>query len=192
MCGARPCADDKPRPPTADAVNAREHGRVDEAVGATVCPVCQPYLPAQRDPVGGTLSRVPDPGGVLCLGLYLYIELNPERAGMVAHPGDYRWSSYRANAQGEACSGLRPHDCYLALGTDKGGRQAAYRELFRYRLDRGLVDEIRAATNGNYALGSPRYEEQVARAVGRRVVRGRPGRPKKQADTPTDDLFRSD
>lgn len=30
-----------------------------------------------------------------------YIELNPVRAAMVAHPGEYRWSSYRANAQGE-------------------------------------------------------------------------------------------
>jgi putative transposase len=126
------------------------------------------------------------------LGCYWYIELNPERAGMVAHPGDYRWSSYPANAQGEACSCLRPHDCYLALGTDKGGRQAAYRELFRYRLDPGLLDASREATNGNYALGSPRYEEQVARAVGRRVARGRSERPKEQADTATDDLFRSD
>jgi putative transposase len=126
------------------------------------------------------------------LGCYRYIELNPERAGLVAHPGDYRWSSYRANAQGEAYSGLRPHDGYLALGTDKGGRQAAYRELFRYRLDPGLVDAIRAATNGNYALGSPRFQGQVARTLGRRVVRGRSGRPKKQAETATDDVFRSD
>jgi hypothetical protein len=29
-----------------------------------------------------------------------YIELNPVRAGMVAHPRDYAWSSYRANAEG--------------------------------------------------------------------------------------------
>jgi putative transposase len=36
-----------------------------------------------------------------------YIELNPVRAGMVAHPGEYRWSSYRANAQGEAAPRLR-------------------------------------------------------------------------------------
>jgi putative transposase len=26
-----------------------------------------------------------------------YIELNPVRAGMVANPAAYRWSSYRAN-----------------------------------------------------------------------------------------------
>ena len=30
-----------------------------------------------------------------------YIELNPVRAGMVEHPAEYRWSSYRANAQGD-------------------------------------------------------------------------------------------
>jgi len=29
-----------------------------------------------------------------------YIELNPVRAGMVAHPAEYRWPNYRANAQG--------------------------------------------------------------------------------------------
>lgn len=29
------------------------------------------------------------------LACYRYIELNPVRAGMVEHPADYRWSSYR-------------------------------------------------------------------------------------------------
>jgi len=126
------------------------------------------------------------------LGCYRYIELNPVRAGMVEHPGDYRWSSYRANAQGEAVSGLEPHDCYLALGKDEEERQAAYRELSRFQLDPGLVEEIRGATNGNYALGSSRFQEQVARALGRRVVRGQSGRPKKEADTATDNLFGAD
>ena len=31
------------------------------------------------------------------LACYRYIELNPVRANMVAHPADYRWSSYRVN-----------------------------------------------------------------------------------------------
>jgi putative transposase len=65
------------------------------------------------------------------LGCYRYIELNPVRAGMVEHPGDYRWSSYRANAQGEALNGVEPHGCYLALGRGNEERQAAYRELLR-------------------------------------------------------------
>jgi putative transposase len=29
-----------------------------------------------------------------------YIELNPVRAGIVARPEDYRWSSYAVNALG--------------------------------------------------------------------------------------------
>ncbi len=32
-----------------------------------------------------------------------HIELNPVRAEMVDHPGQYRWSSYRINGQGERC-----------------------------------------------------------------------------------------
>ncbi|MFT5782433.1 MAG: putative transposase [Pseudomonas sp.] len=36
------------------------------------------------------------------LTLMRYIELNPVRAGMVGHPGDYVWSSYAGNALGEA------------------------------------------------------------------------------------------
>jgi putative transposase len=124
------------------------------------------------------------------LGCYRYIGLNPVPAGMVEHPGEDQCSSYRENAQGETCSGLKPHDCYFALGTDKGGSQAVYRELFRYQLDPGLVDEIREATSGNFALGRPHFQEQAARTLGYRVVRERSGRPKKRADTATDDLFR--
>lgn len=123
------------------------------------------------------------------LGCYRYIELNPVRASMVEHPGDYRWSSYRANAQGEGSSWLEPHNCYRTLAADEPGRQAAYRKLFRYQLEPGLVDEIRDATNGNYVLGSPRFQKEVARALGRRVVRGRSGRPRKQVDTDTGDFF---
>jgi len=106
-----------------------------------------------------------------------YIELNPVRAGMVAHPAEYRWSSYRANAQGEVSSVLQPHALYEALGQDAEARQAAYRELFRYELDPGMVDAIRQATNSNYALGNACFAEQVGLALGRRVTKGRSGRP---------------
>jgi putative transposase len=50
------------------------------------------------------------------LSCYRYIELNPVRAKMVSHPADYRWSSYRANAQIESNRMLKPHESYLALG----------------------------------------------------------------------------
>jgi putative transposase len=125
------------------------------------------------------------------LGCYPYIELNPVRAGMIEHPGEYRWSSCRANAQGESGSVVSAQERYRALGADEQGRQAAYREIFRYQLDPGLVDEIRKVTNGNFALGSYRFQEQVAKALGCRGVRGQSGRPKKEVDHAKGDLFGS-
>ena len=40
------------------------------------------------------------------LACYRYIELNPVRASLVIHPGDYPWSSHRNNALGEAAAQL--------------------------------------------------------------------------------------
>jgi len=113
------------------------------------------------------------------LGCQRYIELNPVRANMVAHPADYRWSSYRANAQGETNTLVQPHLLYTALGSDATTRQASYRELFHYALEPGLVDKIRRATNGNFALGSERFATQVASMIGRRAAPGQSGRPRK-------------
>ncbi|MCK7582315.1 MAG: hypothetical protein MZV65_46460 [Chromatiales bacterium] len=47
---------------------------------------------------------------------YRYIELNSVRAGLVEAPGEYPWSSYRANALGSADALIRPHGLYLELG----------------------------------------------------------------------------
>jgi putative transposase len=111
-----------------------------------------------------------------------YIELNPVRAGMVEHPAEYRWSSYRANAQGEDDPLVESHDLYRALSADPVARQAAYRELFRYELEPGLVDAIRRATNGNFALGDSRFGEEIARMLGRRAQPGQSGRPRKKEE----------
>ena len=116
------------------------------------------------------------------LACYRYIEMNPVRAGMVEHPAEYRWSSYRANAQAEQSALITRHSLYQALGEATGARLEAYRELFRHQLELGLVDQIRSATNGNYALGSSRFTAEVERVLGRRVTRGKPGRPKQAAE----------
>jgi putative transposase len=109
-----------------------------------------------------------------------YIELNPVRAAMVEHPAEYRWSSYNANAQGGVSSIVSPHGLYLSLGRDADERQQAYRELFRFQLDPGVVDQLRVATNGNVALGNGRFTEKITEALGRRVVHTMRGRSKKE------------
>jgi len=108
-----------------------------------------------------------------------YIELNPVRARIVADPAAYCWSSHRAHAQGEAAPLIQSHFLYRALGAEPEERQAAYRALFRDRLDPDVVDTIRHATNGNYALGGAGFAEQIGAALGRRVTPGKAGRPRK-------------
>ena len=51
-----------------------------------------------------------------------YIELNPARAGICTDPPYYRWSSYRANAPGEATPWLTPHPLYATLVKDAAPR----------------------------------------------------------------------
>lgn len=132
----------------------------------------------------GRYKSCPMQAETYLLACQRYIELNPVRANLVNHPAEYRWSSYAVNEQGFQSEGvdteiIKPHALYLALGMDAASRQAAYRELFRYQLDIGLVDEIRKATNGNYALGNALFVQQIEEALGRRVTAGKAGRPKK-------------
>ena len=107
-----------------------------------------------------------------------YIELNPVRAGLASHPAKYRWSSYRANAGHASCSLITPHSEYLALGGNDQARIRAYRALFSTALEPGDISEIRSAINGGFALGNRRFKEDIAALLGRRVEKGRPGRPK--------------
>ena len=117
------------------------------------------------------------------LACYRYIELNPVRAGLVSRPSEYPWSSYAANAMGEASLLIAPHEEYLALGRDPHERQAVYRDLFGSFLGAERVVETRSATNGGYVLGSPGFKRAVARVVGRAVERGSAGRPVRERKT---------
>ena len=111
------------------------------------------------------------------LTCYRYIELNPVRAAMVSHPGDYAWSSFHANGYGRALSMVEPHPSYLSLGSDPAVRQAAYRDLFREQLREADIHAIRTASRFSMPLGDARFREQVERALGRRIGRALRGRP---------------
>lgn len=108
-----------------------------------------------------------------------YIELNPVRAGMVADPSDYPWSSYHANAQGALDPLLTPSESYRALAMDPGTRQQRYRALFNMTLEPDTVTHIRRATNGCFALGDENFDVHMAAMLARRVVPGKSGRPRR-------------
>lgn len=102
------------------------------------------------------------------LACYRYAELNPVRANMVARPGDYPWSSYRANAVGMRDDLLTPHAVYLALGRDAAAREMAYRQLFDMPFDPGTLRNIRRASRKGRALGSGVFRKKIDQLTKRR------------------------
>lgn len=106
-----------------------------------------------------------------------YIEVNPVRAGIVTHPGDYRWSSYAANASGQSDFLLQPHPLYQALGNTEAQRQFAYRELFRMQLDASEIHAVREALNQELVLGREDFKDKIEAMIKRQTRPGQPGRP---------------
>jgi putative transposase len=108
-----------------------------------------------------------------------YIELNPVRGGIVRHPKEYGWSSYRQNAGGEPGTLLRPHDLYTRLASAPGERGAVYRDL----VESGVSDEdlfrIRTSAAKCRALGREAFCEEMAARLDRPVVPRKQGRPKR-------------
>jgi putative transposase len=115
------------------------------------------------------------------LNCHRYIEENPVRAGIVSHPAEYPWSSFRANAMGYACAFLSPHAAMRALHADPVERLVAYRALFDSPQRESQIDVFRSAIKCGLAAGSPDFIERVANATGRRATRRNASRfaPKK-------------
>lgn len=119
------------------------------------------------------------------LHCHRYIELNPVRAGLVTDAAQHPWSSYRCNALGAKSEVVTPHAEYLRLGADTQERARNYRALFEFGPD--ATNQIREATNGNFALGTRTFIGELALSLGRRAERGRPGRPVRSAPSQESD-----
>ena len=109
-----------------------------------------------------------------------YIELNPVRAGMVAHPREYPWSSYAATALGKENKLVSAHTLYRQLGANESARQSTYRRLFRAAIGRADLEAIRESTNKGWVLGNDRFREEIERLSGRRTAPNPRGRPRKE------------
>lgn len=113
-----------------------------------------------------------------------YIELNPVRAAMVAHPAEYPWSSFQANALGKPSTLIVPHSRYLELGSVNDERRARYRGLFECDPGADELKAIRSAVNAGLPLGLPGFVDRIEAALGKpgRLRKGgRPNRSKRSA-----------
>jgi putative transposase len=108
-----------------------------------------------------------------------YIELNPLRAQMVAHPADYAWSSYLHNAEGKTDPAIIAHPLYTLLGNDQATRCHAYRALFSAHIAPDQLHAIRHTVNKELVLGSGAFKQQVENMLNRQTEERPRGRPRK-------------
>ena len=102
-----------------------------------------------------------------------YIELNPVRAGMVNHPADYRWSSYKQNAKVTDQEIVEAHPVFTMLGDTKEERKFVYRSLFERYMDNDIIHRIRDALNHEMVLGRSHFKDKFEVLTNRRT---RPGK----------------
>jgi putative transposase len=112
-----------------------------------------------------------------------YIELNPLRVQMVAHPADYAWSSYPHNAAGKTDPVIISHPLYRQLGQDQATRCHAYRALFSAHIAPDQLHAIRHTVNQELVLGSGAFKQQVENMLNRQTEEKPRGRPRKACGT---------
>lgn len=112
-----------------------------------------------------------------CLACYRYIELNPVRAGIVRHPAEYPWSSYRANADGAPSSLLTAHSSWLALAATDNARRHAYRAMFQEALDPHQVETLRYGLRKGLPAGCDSFKRRIEQSLSVRLRDRRVGRP---------------
>src|SRR5690606_26784226 len=111
-----------------------------------------------------------------------YIELNPVRAAMVARPEDYRWSSVHPHL-GQACGPLLTlHPLHLSLGAGSMQRAEAYGAWLLPGIGEDELANVRRHVAQERALGEPRFQRMVERALNRPATCRPAGRPSKQGD----------
>ena len=105
------------------------------------------------------------------------IDLNPGRAGMVAQPLAWPWSSH-AHYLGQRSDKLvTPHALYWALGNTPFAREAAYAELVQAGITGAEQAALTEATLRGWALGGADFVAELQKRSPRRVTKARPGRP---------------
>jgi putative transposase len=113
-----------------------------------------------------------------------YIDLNPERAGMVQLPEHYRWSSYGEKVGRRPRRLIDEDGCYRGLGRTRREREEAYRDWIMAAVPDGAWELIRTAAQCGQLTGGEQFIEQVERETGRRVEWRPRGRPKKRDLSP--------
>lgn len=107
----------------------------------------------------------------------VYMDLNPVRAGLVADPAQYPWSSHAHYVGTRHDRLVSPHPLYWKLGNTPFSREAAYAELVRSGVTGPEQQALTDSALRGWALGTADYLADLQKRTSRRLSKGRAGRP---------------
>jgi putative transposase len=116
------------------------------------------------------------------LACMAYIDLNPVRAGLVAQPADYPWSSHGHYIGRRTDKLLTPHPLVWELGNTPFAREVAYADMVQAGINPVQQLALTQATLSGWALGEPDFVADLQRRTQRRVSKGQAGRPQAAKD----------
>ena len=111
------------------------------------------------------------------LACMAYIDLNPVRAGLVAYPRDYPWSSFGHYTGQRIDRLITPHALFWELGNTPFAREAAYAQLVLSGISVVQQAALTDAALQGWALGEPDFVADLQKRTARRVSKGSAGRP---------------
>ena len=112
--------------------------------------------------------------GLACM---VYTDLNPVRAGVVADPASYPWSSHAHYVGQRVDPVITPHAVAWALANTPFAREAAYVELVQRGLEASQCRVLTQSVLTGWVLGDEHFTNEVQKKTARRVVQTRAGRP---------------
>jgi putative transposase len=111
------------------------------------------------------------------LACMAYIDLNPVRAGLVADPRDYAWSSYGHHIGQRADKLVTPHPLWWALGNTPFAREVAYAKLVHAGITEEQQQQLTQSALRGWALGDADFVADLQKRTERRVAKATAGRP---------------
>jgi putative transposase len=118
------------------------------------------------------------------LACMAYIDLNPVRAGLVAAPADYPWSSHAHYAGLRTDKLITPHALMWELGNTPFAREAAYADLVHAGINPAQQVALTDSALRGWALGEPDFVADLQKRTERRVSKRIAGRPVASPKTP--------
>jgi putative transposase len=98
-----------------------------------------------------------------------YVELNPIRAGLVADPAEYQWSSYRERIGMSKDGWLDEDPCYLGLASNRKKREERYKAWVKDSIPKDELELIRQSLQRGQLTASLKFIDEIEGKINRRI-----------------------